>query len=92
MAESVDALVSNTSGATRAGSTPARYFLKSFKISQDAVNKQLARFSLLYRVLICSTFAPQVHSCRYVILLCLIIYLKYHQIKDFHSFHLLLFL
>jgi hypothetical protein len=24
--------------------------------------------------------------------LCLIIYLKYHQIKDFHSFHLLLFL
>jgi len=28
------------------------YFLKSFKISQEAKNKQLARFLLLYRVLI----------------------------------------
>ena len=35
MAESVDALVSNTSGATRAGSTPAlgTKFLKQFPVN-----------------------------------------------------------
>ena len=40
MAESVDALVSNTSGATRAGSTPA---LGTSLKSQSLVSQMLAR-------------------------------------------------
>ena len=39
MAESVDALVSNTSGATRAGSTPA---LGTDKNANDFISKSLA--------------------------------------------------
>ena len=45
MAESVDALVSNTSGATRAGSTPALgTFFKSNKIAKVLEVKTLAIF------------------------------------------------
>ena len=40
MAESVDALVSNTSGATRAGSTPA---LGTFKESANALSFFIAQ-------------------------------------------------
>ncbi len=38
MAESVDALVSNTSGATRAGSTPALGTCKSAKILKSILS------------------------------------------------------
>ena len=52
MAESVDALVSNTSGATRAGSTPA---LGTFKYKvlrkQSAVSQQLAALLFLLQEL-----------------------------------------
>ena len=43
MAESVDALVSNTSGATRAGSTPA---LGTQALQRTLVSQVLARVSL----------------------------------------------
>ena len=63
MAESVDALVSNTSGATRAGSTPALGTAsKHFKILQAADNKALAGFYFIPTPPICSTFAPHVKA------------------------------
>ena len=42
MAESVDALVSNTSGAIRAGSTPALGTERTtFRLNQDAVSLEI---------------------------------------------------
>ena len=56
MAESVDALVSNTSGATRAGSTPALGTGFEAKVLQDLSSQHFFRLNYFLKTLFCDVF------------------------------------
>ena len=66
MAESVDALVSNTSGATRAGSTPALGTKDALaQRKQGAVRQQLTALFYKTKVFL-SKFSPHFpHRCKF---------------------------
>ena len=64
MAESVDALVSNTSGATRAGSTPALGTIK-YKVlqKQSAVSQKLTAFLFYTRFVLVQHWCNNYEFC-----------------------------
>ena len=85
MAESVDALVSNTSGATRAGSTPA-LGTEEYNKRGSAVRQYLQHFFISPHLPIFPTFSPpmQISPALETADFPLAIFLSYHHTAVLH--------